>query len=533
MALSEIVKQECPVCKKVAVEKERVNFGNKKLIKLVCGHMISFKSLVSADESVYESIVFSDGKRPRPYQIEGMKFVEEAGFNCIIADEQGLGKTIEIGCLLKLHPEELLPCVITCPTTVKRQWLTELMRICCPNGTQEERKKYLTQVIQSGKEKAIPGFQIYIVTFDMLKKEDLFEYVPDIKLIVVDECQRIKNHLSDRAKAVQKIAKKCEYHIPMSGTIILNNSGEAFTILNLVKPTRFPQYQRYLETYCDIYESAWGYKVGGLKDRERFHEDTRDILIRRTKDQVLKDLPAKDRKFYHVDLDPRFNKAYGKALEELDELFYDDDMSAFEKGSSTIAIMSKLRHITGLSKVEECIDFTTEFLLSTQRKITIFSHHKDVADLLVMKLNEYLEPIGLEKVIHLSAELDGNGRANAVEKFKTNDKCRVMVASTLAAGEGINLQFCSDAIMLERQWNPGKEVQAEDRFHRFGQLNPVSITYIIAIGTIDEYFTELVEQKRAIVSATIDNVDIEWQEQNLMKELTTMLLTKGRERWRL
>jgi len=561
MALSQIVKQECTKCGKIAIEESRVKLGSTVLIKLACGHLMSYASSVSKDESVYDSIVFSDGKKPRPYQIDAIKFAEAANFNLIIADEQGLGKTIEAAGLLRLHPAKLLPAVIVVPTTVKLQWMWEIDRICVA-GNPENKRTFLTQVIQSGKEKAMPGFQIYIITFDMLKKDDVFEYVSDVKTIIIDECQRIKNHLSDRAKAVQKIAKKCEYRIPMSGTPIKNHAGEYFTVLNIVDPIRFPHYQRYLDNYCDYYNNGWSNKIGGLKDPERFHEDTKDIIIRRTKDQVLKDLPSLDRKFYHVDLDPKLNKAYAKALEELDELFY-SDMSAFERGTATIAIMGKLRHITGISKIDECVDFASEFLLSAEdietpqfrqeivitngvqvtnhidegskkrpRKLTIFTHHQDVMDILKNKLNALCTDGGFEPVLTLHSGLNGDQRAELVKKFKEGSN-RVMIASTLAAGEGLNLQFCSDAILLERQWNPANEEQVEARFHRFGQENNVSVTYFIAIGTIDEYFTELVETKRSIVSSTLDNKQIQWDQQSLMASLTEMLVTKGRERWRL
>jgi len=530
MALSQIVKQECTKCGKIAIEESKVKLGSTVLIKLACGHLMSYASSVSNDESVYDSIVFSDGKKPRPYQIDAIKFAEAANFNLIIADEQGLGKTIEAAGLLRLHPAKLLPAVIVCPTTIKPQWMWEIDRICVA-GNPENKRTFLTQVIQSGKEKAMPGFQVYIITFDMLKKDDVFEYVSDIKTIIIDECQRIKNHLSDRAKAVQKIAKKCEYRIPMSGTPIKNHAGEYFTVLNIVDPIRFPHYQRYLDNYCDYYNNGWSNKIGGLKDPERFHEDTKDIIIRRTKDQVLKDLPSLDRKFYHVDLDPKLNKAYAKALEELDELFY-SDMSAFERGTATIAIMGKLRHITGISKIDECVDWISEFLLSSNRKLTIFTHHQDVMDILKDKLNALCTDGGFEPVLALHSGLNGNQRAELVAKFKDGNN-RIMIASTLAAGEGLKLQFCSDAILLERQWNPANEEQVEARFHRFGQENNVSVTYFIAIGTIDEYFTELVETKRSIVSSTLDNKQLQWDQQSLMASLTEMLVTKGRERWRL
>jgi len=530
MSPSQIIRQECPKCGKIAVEESRVKLGQSVLIRLICGHVMSDKSLTSADK-LYEEIKSSDGKGLKPYQIEGVKFLEEANGKAILADEQGLGKTIQALTLLRLHPE-LLPCVLVVPTTVKLQWMREISRWCCPNDTIEEKRQFLTQVIQSGKEKAMPGFQIYIVTYDILKKDDLFDLIDNnIKTIIIDECQRIKNHLSDRAKAVQKVARKAQHVIPMSGTPIKNHAGEYFTVLNLVKSTLFSNYTRFIEQYCDAYNNGWGYKVGGLKNPARFHEDTKDIILRRTKDMVLKDLPPIDRKFYHVELDPKLNKAYATALKELDDLFYSED-SEFSRGAATIAIMGRLRHITGISKVAECIDFVTEFLLSCERKITIFTHHQDVMDMLNIQLAKWCEEGGFDKPLILHSGLDGNGRAALVERFKDGNS-RVMIASTLASGEGLNLQFCADAIILERQWNPANEEQSEARFHRFGQENNVSITYMIASGTIDEYFTELVETKRSIVASTMDNKEIAWDQSSLMKELTGVLLTRGRTRWSL
>ncbi len=530
MSLSQIIRKECITCGKIAVEESRIKLGRTTLIKLQCGHLLSMLSSESSANE-YDAISFSDGKKPRSYQIEAMQFAERAGFNCIIADEQGLGKTIESACLLRLHPEKLLPCAIVVPTTVKLQWMWEIDRICVANRGPEFKKQFLTQVIQSGKERAMPGFQIYIVTFDMLKKDDLFEYVPELKTIIIDECQRIKNHLSDRAKAVQRIAKKCAHIIPMSGTPIKNNAGEYFTVLNLVRSTLFPNYQRYIDTYCDSYNNGWGTKVGGLRNPELFHDATKDIIIRRTKDQVLKDLPSIERKFYHVELDIKLNKVYAAAMQELEELFYSES-SAFERGAAEIAIMGRLRHIVGISKVQECVDFVTEFLMSSERKITIFSHHQDVAQMLEAQLSQWCKDGNFEKPLHLHSGLNGDERARLVATFKDSNS-RILIASTLAAGEGLNLQFCSDAVMLERQWNPANEEQAEARFHRFGQENNVSVTYMLAIGTIDEYFTELVEQKRAIVASTMDNKSIAWDQQSLMKELTEMLVTKGAKRWSL
>lgn len=528
MALTQILRQECKTCGKIAVEQSRLKLGKTLIIKLACGHILHSETLV-ADDKAYESIVFSDGCKPRPYQIDAVKFAEESNVRCIIADEQGLGKTIESLSLLRLHSNKLLPAAIVCPSTVKLQWMYEIHRICNTNS-----KKFLVQVIQSGKELAMPGFDIYVITYDMLKKDNLFSLLPEgtLKTIIIDECQRIKNHLSDRAKAVQRVARNTDHIISMSGTPIKNNAGEYFTVLNLTKPTLFPHYQKFIDNYCDAYNNGWSQKVGGLKDVERFHEDTKDIIIRRTKADVLPDLPSIDRKFHHVELDRKLNKAYAAAMQELDDMLYSDD-NEFEKSTNMIAIMGKLRHITGISKVAECIDFTTEFLLSTDRKMVIFTHHQDVMEMLVAQLDDWCSEGSFGRVAKLHSGLDGNARTKLVEDFKSDSNRRLMVASTLAAGEGLNLQFCSDAIILERQWNPANEEQAEGRFHRFGQLNPVSITYMLASGTIDEYFTELVEIKRAIVAATLDKKTIEWNQSSLMKELAEILVTRGKKAWSL
>ncbi len=529
MALTSIIRQECPFCSKIAVESSRLKIGKTIVIRLACGHILHSENLSSSDQT-YESIVFNDGCKPRPYQIDAVRFAEESNVRCIIADEAGLGKTIEALSLLRLHPEKLLPCVIVCPSTVKLQWMFEIHRICGAG------KEFLTQVIQSGKEKAMPGFQVYVITYDMLKKDDVFSLLPEgtVKTLIIDECQRVKNHLSDRAKAVQRIAKKTDHIISMSGTPIKNNAGEYFTVLNLTKPTLFPHFQKFIDNYCDAYNNGWGQKVGGLKNVDRFHEDTKDIIIRRTKADVLPDLPSIDRRFHHVELNRALDKEYDAQMKRLEAKMYGDDDDEFGKQTAIIAIMSELRHITGKSKVVECVDFVTEFLLSIeQRKLVIFTHHQDVMGMLEVKLNEWLRDGGFGKVCTLHSGLNGNERADLVERFKTDNNSRILLASTLAAGEGINLQFCSDAILLERQWNPANEEQVEGRFHRFGQLNPVTITYFIASGTIDDFFTELVEVKRSIMASTLDKKQIVWNQQSLMKELAEALITRGRKAWSL
>jgi SNF2 family DNA or RNA helicase len=522
MALSSIVKQTCKECGKLAVEKSRINFGTSKIITLECGHVTS-EEILSTSQDITTVL---NGCKLMPYQVEGVEFLQQSDARALLADEQGLGKTIMALALIKLHREELTPAIVACPTTVKLQWHHEILNKCGVEG-------FLTQVIGSGKELAAPGFDIYVTTYDLLKNEKCFELVKDrIKLVILDECQRIKNHLSERAKAVQKVCRNVEHIIPMSGTPVKNNAGEYFTVLNVVRPRMFPHYVKFIENDCDSYSNGWGYKVGGLRNPEAFHEKTKDFILRRTKDEVLKDLPELSRKFYHVELDRKLNKAYDEALKELDDIFYSEDLDSMQRSSNMLAIMSKMRQITGIGKVDSCVDFVTEFLLSSERKIVVFVHHHGVANMLQVKLDQWLADGGFNKTLNMHSGLNGDERQRLVTRFKDEDY-RIMIASTLASGEGINLQFCSDGVLLERQWNPANEEQVEGRFHRFGQKNPVSMTYMIASETIDEYFTELVEQKRAIVASTLDNREMQWDQNSLMSELAAILVTKGKKSWKL
>lgn len=521
MALSSIIKLTCSTCGKVAVEKSRVSFGNSKLISLECGHMLS-EDVMSSNNVAH----ILNNAELRGYQVKGVEFFEQANARALLADEQGLGKTPQTQALIKLHHKELTPAVVVAPSSVTEQWHYEFREKCGIKG-------FLTQVIKTGKEKAMPGFDIYVITYDLLKNEKCFEYVADnIKLVVIDECQRIKDHTSGRAKAVQRICKNVEHIIALSGTPIKNHAGEYFTVLNLIAPRMFPFYQQFIDRDCDSYQNGYGYKIGGLRNPAAFHEKTKSFILRRTKDEVLPDLPAKTRNFFHCELDKKLNKAYADGLKELDDLYYsDEEMSGFQRSSCMLAIMTKLRQVTALGKVMHCTDFLTEFIENCDRKIVVFAHHHSVVTMLEAEYNDWAAKNNQSPCLNLKAG-SGEQKNEVVQQFK-NGNYRVMFASTLAAGEGLNLQFCSDAVMLERQWNPPNEVQAEDRFHRFGQDHKVTITYMIASETIDEYFTELVESKRAIISSTMDNKEIQWNQDSLMAELATILVTKGKKAWSL
>lgn len=519
MNKSKIIKESCPYCQSVAIEESRSDLGGLVCVKLKCGHTIVSNKIQGSDYA----ITSSDHRHLFPFQIEGIKFAEQSEGRCLIADEMGLGKTVQALGLLKLHPE-LLPALIIVKSSLRMQWFAEVMRWCGDD--------YLPQVITSGKNK-IYNFPITIVSFDMLRRldEDVKKSCK-FKTIIIDECQQVKNHLSKRAKEVQDICNGVEHVVALSGTPIKNNAGEYFTILNILKPRRFSLFTEYIRQYCDSYSNGWGTKIGGVKDIDKFKSATEDFIIRRTRSEVLPDLPAIQRNFNSVAIDPKFEKPYQQAQEEFEEKYYSDDEDKFE---NPIAKLSKLRHAVAWGKVEPTVEYCREYLLDTEpdRKLVIFTHHIDVTTALVIKLkNMAAEEELTAGVLELHA---GSDKQSIVKQFE-DPKNRILVASTLSAGEGTDglQKYCSDVIMFERQWNPSNEVQAEDRIARIGQeAKKLTATYMIAVGTIDEFFTELVEQKRALVAAAMDHKELEWDQNSLLKDLMDMIATRGSKRWKL
>jgi Superfamily II DNA/RNA helicases, SNF2 family len=560
----------CPTCGKKADEASHTILKefSMRIVSLKCGHSYTEKLL---KQQPWEEIVAQFGKQDKLYQYQGIgyEFCRAAGFRALIADEPGLGKTLQTLACLKLHSKELTPCLIVVKAALKLQYFKAIIRWLGMD--------FMPNIIETSEDKPIAGYPITLVTYDMLwrmskramdnaeKSEaevrmrlglDEWEPIPDeerhnipeiknhlkdfgFKTIILDECQQIKNPASKRAQMVRELCKDIPHILASSGTPIKNNAGEYFTILNILRPEKFRNYKQYLLNYCDTYWNGRAYKVGGIRDIEWFREATKDFIIRRTKAEVLPDLPKVEQKFQECDFaSDRMKREYEDMQQEFSDYFYENENEA-DAWTNILAKMAKLRHKAGINKIPFATEFVIDFLLDTERsrKIVIFTHHHDVMDMMKANLVKRMKEENLDLAEPLCFQAGNMQKRNQVlEDFKNLENCRVLIASTLAAGEGVDglQEVCNDCIILERQWNPANEKQVEDRFSRIGsKFSSVSANYILSTGTIDEYFTELVEQKRAIIDQTLDGKDYQWNEQGLMKELAATLARKGAKKWRL
>lgn len=534
-------KVKCPKCSREAESKTQYDIAGKTVHLLKCGHILQLAQLSQLDASSITSI---DGKTLFKFQQEGVRFAEKSGGRALIADEMGLGKTIQALGTIALHPE-MLPVAYFVKSSLKIQWQHEIMRWVSASDKDEDIA--LAQVIDSSKDPMLPGAKHYIFSLDLLrrfKNGSLVERFQKrgIKTIVIDECQHIKNPESARAKEVRALCKDIPNVLALSGTPIKNNAGEYFSILNILKPEMFPTYSKFLYNECQSYHNGYTTKTGGLRYPERFMEKTKSFIIRRERKHVMPDLPTVNRMFQFHELGADVEDAYKKAFVEFRDDYYTNGASNFADTSNILAYLSRMRHIVGHSKVDPCVEFVQEFLESTERKLTIFVHHKDVGERLMRLLTKVCQDLEgpnkfepeIEEPLQLTADLSSLERDQVITEFKENPKRRILIASTLASGEGLNIQFCSDCILLERQWNPANEEQAEGRFIRIGQTaDKVSATYFIAVGTVDEFFSRIVEEKREICAKTMGGEAVKWDQSSLMKELAEVLASQGGKMWNL
>lgn len=514
---------KCNTCNaRVRVDQETA-LGRKLIRRLSCGHTDIFVPLESKAD-LCDEIISEDGKKLFPYQTEAVRFAESANIRAIIADKFGLGKTVEALALMKLHPE-CRPFLVVAKSTILVQWAREIKRWV----------RTLPIIINDSKE-FLDGFDAYVISYDRFRRiKDLEAFTKQLGLrtIILDECQQIKNTESQRTAGVRKVVEKVPFFLALSGAPIENNAKEYFPVLNMVSPEQFPTEAGFLRNHLDFFFDGYRYTTGGLRNPARFKSIVSKFIIRRSPEEVLSQFPVVKRGYRYSDLGGQVEKEYLAELEGFNSDMNEGSGWSFDKYSNVLARLGKMRHITGKAKIAPCADFVQEYFENPDnKKLVIFTHHLDVADILCMKISDVIG----EKPLHLSASLNMEQRDRMTQQFINNGD-KVLVASTLASGEGLDglQKVCKDMIVLERQWNPKKEENAEARLARLGQSEQhINATYLVALGTVDEFFAELVEKKREVVGSVLESRELrDWNESSLIKELAEILLQKGGKKWQL
>ena len=443
------------------------------------------------------------------FQKEGVQFIKATNYKCLIGDKMGLGKTVQALLALANDPNgDKLPTLYIVRSSTSWQWLLMHKEWMSSNP--------LGVYMIRGSKAFIPsGFSAYVVSMDTLGKLVTWEtdrtgqiiegsaklnrWIEEIgfKSVVVDECHSFKNVEARRSQALEIFLQLTgiKYEIYLSGTAIKNRADEYYFTLHRLFPDLFPNRDTFRAQWCEKDEKG---KYSRIKPwrLEAFRARIAMRVLRREKGI---DLPPFRRTTTVVSIEnPKFKEQYNRALDDLQEVYQSKSKISFNDVRDNLMV---LRQIVGNAKVDDAVDYVDEFIDENEDdKIVVGVHHHSVRDILYAKLIARGHA-----PLKLSGEDSAESKNYIVQKFKEKTN-RILIISILAGGTGIDgLQCCANVLFLERQWNCADEEQFEFRFNRDGQKNPVTCDYMIAHGTVDDYFTKNVERTRRIFGETVGN----------------------------
>lgn len=447
-----------------------------------------------------------------PFQHKGIKRLLDLNGRALLADEMGLGKTIQSLWYLKLSPE-VRPVLIICPATAKWHW-------------QDEAQDHLRMpsIILSGQTPTRQGLlkdktKIIIINYDILESWERYLKHKKFKCIILDECHYIKNLTAQRTQAVQRITKGVPHVICLSGTPLTNRPSELFSTLHLISPRGFPSYANYAFQYCNRKFRYGKFDDRGARNLDRLHRLLKStIMIRRTKEQVLKELPKKSRSVIPLDIEDR--KRY--ETEEQDCIsFLSRHTKAKDRKTKSEGLvkLGKLKRLAAELKFKAVCHWVDNVLEETDEKIVLFGIHKK----LVRALYERYK----SQAVLVYGPVQGKKRREAIKRFQNDSKIRVFVGNLIAAGTVITLTAARYAAMFEIDWVPGNHMQAEDRIHRITQTLKVHIYYLVAKGTIEEKLCEMLQRKSKVITQTLDGKSPTATKFTIYDELKQSMLASG------
>lgn len=452
-----------------------------------------------------------------PYQRKGVWFIEKMDGRALVADEPGLGKTIQALSWLNYHPEKR-PVLIICPSSVKTNWYREIKKWMIKSNP---------EILNGTKPYKTKG-DILIINYDILQNWSLHLRKMDFQVLIADEAHYIKNSKAIRTKTFKLISRFIPHVIGLSGTPIENRPSELYNIINTINPLLFPNYYSYLYRYCGAKRNRWGgIDATGASNKKELHELLKKhVMIRRKKKNVLKDLPPKQ--IIHIPLEIENRKEYITAeINFKSYLHYryetvDDDLKKelkdFAKRKNikvseelstteikklkiekinTANILSQIEYLKQLAvegKFNGIVEWIETFLESDE-KLVVFAHHKKIVRELIKKFPDSVAIYG---------DITQKNRQLAIDKFQKDKKTKLLIANMQSAGMGITLTSASNVAIIQFPWNPSLMNQAIDRVHRITQMKQVTAWLLFAENTIEEKLLSVLKEKEKIISQIID-----------------------------
>lgn len=437
-----------------------------------------------------------------PYQKEGALFAATAG-RTLIADDMGLGKTIQA-----ISASEILArfgaverVLVVSPTSLKHQWKQEIQKFS--NRSVEVVEGLLA------KRAALYRLESFykITNYDVIHrdKELIGKWGPD--LIILDEAQRIKNWKTRTAQNVKKLSS--QFAIVLTGTPLENRLEDLHSIVEFVDRFRLGPTFRYLAEHQVLDEFG---KVVGYHNLSKIKETLKPILIRRTKDEVLKDLPERLEKSFFVPMTKQQMQHHEENREIVARIVHKWRRFRFLSESDQRFLMIALQRMRMSCNSTYLLDPNTDFGVKADELISLLS---DIFEDKSTKAVIFSQWLGTHEVIvrrikargwdhvFFHGSVESRQRGKLISRFKEDPECRLFL-STDAGGVGLNLQNASVVINMDQPWNPAVLEQRIGRVHRLGQHLPVRVIHFISQGTIEHGMLQLLAFKKSMFSGVLD-----------------------------
>jgi SNF2 family DNA or RNA helicase len=416
---------------------------------------------------------------PFPYQLEGIAFLMPR-HGALLADEMGLGKTAQAILSLRLlfHQGQIKQALVVCPKPLMHNWAREL-KMWAPDipfetfeGDPDERRSMWF----------VSNCPLKLINYETLTRDA--ELASDKRVyfdvVVLDEAQRIKNKDSKTAQAVRAINRGRSW--ALTGTPIENRPDDLVNIFSFVDAGRIPP---------------------GTPPR-RIPQYASDSILRRTKDDVVPEMPQKIVRDLEVDLTAAQKAAYVRAEE--DGVVHLNELGDTVTVQHVFQLVMRLKQIcnfdplTGESAKLEQLLTDMEEVAASGRKAIVFSQWVEPLEVLGKALSQY-------GALQYHGKIPQNQRTPILDRFKNDPNIHVLLMSYGTGSVGLNLQFANYVFLFDRWWNPAVEDQAINRAHRLGQKHPVTVTRFLSGGTIEQRIADILEAKRQVFNDLIAQAD--------------------------
>ncbi|HEV2326672.1 MAG TPA: DEAD/DEAH box helicase [Terracidiphilus sp.] len=438
-----------------------------------------------------------------PYQARGAVFAACRG-RAVLADDMGLGKTVQALAMAELLRQRrgIERVLVIAPASVKYQWKTEIERFTGQSaqvidGLLPRRKNIY----------AAPAF-FNLTSYELVLKD--IRYMQELRpdLIILDEAQRIRNWTTATARTIKQL--KSRYALVLTGTPLENKLEELFSVVEFVDGRRLGPAFRFLDEHRVVDEKG---RLTGYRGLDRIHEQLAPILLRRTRSEVLKELPERTDKVFRVPLTNQQAEPYWEQSDILAKLMRKLELQGWLSEIDQKRVLCCIQNMRMLCnstflfdkqthhspKLQEFREVMTDLVVEQERKAVVFSEFERMTRL----AGEELRKLGIG-FVSLHGGVPSRQRGALMEKFRNDPACKVFL-STDAGGVGLNLQAASVVVNFEPPWNPARLEQRIGRVHRLGQSRPVHVIHMLTEKSIEERVWETLRLKKSLFAGVFDS----------------------------